>query len=106
MAPTMPLTINNHHTITPCFATSLVDIKGKRNFIPGLINYHAIRMYGEWSYSSIILELGIRWRRVVSFTPLPLYPGERARGTDFTGGWVGPRAGLGVMEKKNLLPLN
>jgi hypothetical protein len=29
---------------------------------------------GEWRYSSIILGLGTRWRSVISFTPLPLYP--------------------------------
>jgi hypothetical protein len=29
---------------------------------------------GEWRYSSNILDLGNRRRRVVSFTPLPLYP--------------------------------
>jgi hypothetical protein len=29
---------------------------------------------GKWKYSSTILDLGTRWRRVVSFTPLLLYP--------------------------------
>jgi hypothetical protein len=29
---------------------------------------------GEWRYSSTILDLGTRWRLVVSFTPMPLYP--------------------------------
>jgi hypothetical protein len=24
---------------------------------------------GEWKYNSILLDLGIRWRLVVSFTP-------------------------------------
>jgi hypothetical protein len=33
---------------------------------------------GEWRYSSIILDLGTRWRWVVSFTTLPRYP--RGRG--------------------------
>jgi hypothetical protein len=28
----------------------------------------------EWSYSSTIFGLGTRWRLVVRFTPLPLYP--------------------------------
>jgi hypothetical protein len=36
-----------------------------------------------------ILNLGARWRSVVSFTPR-----ERAPGTNWIGGWVGPRAGL------------
>jgi hypothetical protein len=33
---------------------------------------------GEWRYSVIILDLGTRWRRVVSFTPLPLHPRGRS----------------------------
>jgi hypothetical protein len=32
---------------------------------------------GKWSYSSIILELGTRLRRVISFTLLPLYTVEK-----------------------------
>jgi hypothetical protein len=36
---------------------------------------------------------------VVSFTPRPLYPRERAPGTHCIGGWVDPRAGLDDMEK-------
>jgi hypothetical protein len=31
----------------------------------------------KWRYSSTRLELGTRWRWVVSFTPLPLYPPEK-----------------------------
>jgi hypothetical protein len=34
---------------------------------------------------------------VVSTTPRPLYPRERA-GTNCTGGWVGPRIGQDVCE--------
>jgi hypothetical protein len=36
------------------------------------------RHIGEWKYSSSILHLGTRRRRVVSFTPRPLYPWEIA----------------------------
>jgi hypothetical protein len=32
-------------------------------------------------------------------------PGERAPGTHLIGGWVGPRSGLDVVEKRNILPL-
>jgi hypothetical protein len=42
---------------------------------------------------------------VVSFTPLPLYPRERAPGTHFMGGWVDPRAGLDDMEKRKFFTL-
>jgi hypothetical protein len=37
---------------------------------------------------------------VVSTTPRPLYPQERP-GTHYTGGWVGPKAGLDVCEKSS-----
>jgi hypothetical protein len=45
---------------------------------------------------------------VVSVTPWSRFtPGERARGTHCTGGWVGPRAGLDAKTKeKNPLPLS
>jgi hypothetical protein len=35
---------------------------------------------------------------VVSFTPTPFYPLERAPGTHWIGGWVGPRAGLNAED--------
>jgi hypothetical protein len=32
-------------------------------------------------------------------------PGERATGTHWIGGWVGPRAGLDKVEKRKFLPV-
>jgi hypothetical protein len=32
-----------------------------------------MKAYGELKYSSTFLHLGTRWRRMVSFSPLPLY---------------------------------
>jgi hypothetical protein len=63
------------------------------------LNYLQVRKrkveaHGEWRYSSTILDLGTRWRWVVSFPPLPLYPAERAPNTHWRGGWVGPRVNL------------
>jgi hypothetical protein len=60
---------------------------------------------GEWRYSSTFLDLGTRWRWLVSFTLRLLYPGERARGTHWIGGWVGPGFGLGAVEKITILLL-
>jgi hypothetical protein len=37
---------------------------------------------------------------MVSFTPQPLYPRERAPGINWIGGWMGPSAGLGVVVRK------
>jgi hypothetical protein len=39
--------------------------------------------------------LGIRWKRMITSTPQPLYPGERFPG-------VGPRAGLDVLKKREI----
>jgi hypothetical protein len=52
---------------------------------------------GEWMF------LGTSWRSVVSFTPRPLYPWNRAPGTHWIGGWVGPRASLDDVEKKKFI---
>jgi hypothetical protein len=41
---------------------------------------------------------------VVSVTPLPRFtPGERTPGTHWTGGWVGPRAGLDTEARGHIL---
>jgi hypothetical protein len=52
-----------------------------------------------------ILDLGNRCMWVVTLTPRPLYPRERAPSTHCIGGRVGPRAGLDSGEKKNSHPL-
>jgi hypothetical protein len=40
-----------------------------------------------------------------SFTHRPLYPRERALGTHWLGGWMGPKAGLDDVEKRKFLTL-
>jgi hypothetical protein len=48
------------------------------------------RRYSSYSFLTSALDGG-----VVSVTPRPRFtPGERTPGTHYTGGWVGPRAGL------------
>jgi hypothetical protein len=57
------------------------------------------RHMGKWRHSSIILDLGTRWRWVVSLAPRTLYPrGNRPR---YLLDWRlrGPRAGLDVVEE-------
>jgi hypothetical protein len=51
---------------------------------------------GEWRYNSTILDLSTRWRCVISYTPLPLYPLGKSPDTQCIGGWVGHRAGLDI----------
>jgi hypothetical protein len=52
-----------------------------------------MKIDGERRYSSTVLDLGNRWRWVVSFKPKLLYtPGEKAPTTDWLGGpksWSG-----------------
>jgi hypothetical protein len=45
-------------------------------FVPALNELSSVpwRRMGTWRYSSTILELGTRWRWVVTFTPRPPYP--------------------------------
>jgi hypothetical protein len=54
----------------------------------------------EWRYNSTILDLGISVSRPGRFTPKVIAPGAQ-----WIGGWVGPRAGLDVVEKTKILPL-
>jgi hypothetical protein len=55
----------------------------------------------------LILDLGTRWGMSgQSNAPAAFYPGEKTPGTNCTGGWVGPRAGLDTeVRGKNPLPL-
>ena len=60
---------------------------------------------GKAKAASVLRHEGNKWRRVVS-PPGCLTPGEEVLGTHFTGGWVGPRAGVAALEtRKNLLSL-
>jgi hypothetical protein len=62
------------------------------------------RSVGKWRYSSIILDLSTRWRLVISFKPLPLYPEEMAPGTHWIGDCVGPRADMNCSRKRKSFP--
>jgi hypothetical protein len=58
------------------------------------------RCMGKWRYVSTILVLGTRWRSVVSFTPLSLYPHGKSPGNHRIGDWLGSRDGLDAAEKR------
>jgi hypothetical protein len=54
-----------------------------------------------------ILDLGTRWRWVVSFTPPATLPPGKAKSpwyTHWIGGWVGPKAGLDAVVKRKTFP--
>jgi len=56
--------------------------------------------WGSGGVALLILNLDIRCRWVDSFKPRLLYHRIRAPVTPWTGGWVGPKAGLNAMVKK------
>jgi hypothetical protein len=53
----------------------------------------------------VIIDLSISCRRVVDFTPPPLYPRRKIPGTQWIGDRVGPRIGLEDVERRKVLPL-
>jgi hypothetical protein len=50
--------------------------------------------------SSTILYLDSTLRKVASITRKSLYLREKAPGTRFVGGYVGPKSGLNTVEKR------
>jgi hypothetical protein len=56
-------------------------------------------MYGEWKYNSTILNNGDRGKWSVS-RPGRSILRESSPGTEWIGGWVGPRTGLDLGEKR------
>jgi hypothetical protein len=58
---------------------------------------------GKWRYSSTILSFRTTSRRVVSFTPFPLYPRGKTLGTHWIG--VDPIADLDTLEKEQIFLL-
>jgi hypothetical protein len=57
-------------------------------------------------YIHIFLTLALTGGEWSASCPCRFTPGERAPGTHLIGGWVGPRAGLGEVEKRKILPLS
>jgi hypothetical protein len=57
----------------------------------------------KWRHSSIIIDLVTRWKRMVSFTSLPLYPRVKSLryALDRRAGWAPEPVGC-CGEKKNL----
>jgi len=62
------------------------------------------RRMWEWINSSLILNLGIVWRWLISFTPCPIYHQGRSTSTYINrGGWVYPIARFDALEKRWIL---
>jgi hypothetical protein len=58
-----------------------------------------MRCHEEWRYSYTHSYIGTRETWMVSFTPQPLYAGERAPGTHWTEGRAGPGASVDAVAK-------
>jgi len=58
--------------------------------------------WGSGGIAPRILNLGVMWRWVASFTPRSLYPLGRAPSTHLTGVWVDSKAGLDAVAKGNI----
>jgi hypothetical protein len=71
-----------------------------------LIKHHAMKTYGGsvevYLHSFLTLALdGGEWS---ASRPGRFTPGEKAPGTRWIGGWVGPRASLDAVAKKKKIP--
>jgi hypothetical protein len=67
-----------------------------------LIKHHSMKRWWSGGTAPGILNLGTRWRCVVSFTARPLYPGGKSPCYPLHRGCVGPRVGLDAVEKRML----
>jgi hypothetical protein len=59
--------------------------------------HHAMKVYGEWRYSSSILDLDSKWSWVVSSALLPLYSRSQR-----IGSCVGPVSDLDSMDQRKI----
>jgi hypothetical protein len=53
----------------------------------------------------VVVEIHIFLTSAIAGGEWQLYPGERAPGTHWIGGWVGPRASLDKVENRKFLTL-
>jgi hypothetical protein len=86
---------------------SQIKVKVKINWFLCLTKHHAMKTYwGSRGIAPRILDLGSRWRRVVSFTPRPLYSQGKSPRYPLDRRLGGPqsRSGRGGEEKNSNPP--
>jgi hypothetical protein len=64
---------------------------------------NAVKAYENWRYSSTIFTSALDGDERSPWRPWRFTPGETAHGTNWTGGWVGLRAGLNILEKRKFV---
>jgi hypothetical protein len=57
------------------------------------------------AYGGVVVTSALAGGEWSASHPCCFIPGEKAPGTDWIGGWVGPRAGLDDVEKSKFLTL-
>jgi hypothetical protein len=67
-----------------------------------IINYHAMKTYGEWRYGPAILDLGNRRRWTASLTLRLIWNRGSAPSTRLMKRWLTPRAGLDAVECRQI----
>jgi hypothetical protein len=80
-----------------------LEVDGKGKVVP--VFNQAPRhegVLGSGGIAPCILDLGTRWRWVVSFTPRSLYPQGKSLWCPLDRGWVGPRAVLDAVVKRKI----
>jgi hypothetical protein len=88
------------HTLSVSYQ---ILIRGKVVPVLNLLSAMSWRHTWEWRYSATFLDLGTRWRWVVSFTPLLLYPRGKSPNARWIGGWVGTRVGVDAQKRNQIL---
>jgi hypothetical protein len=82
-----------------------VKVKVKVKLFLYLTKHHAMRAYWEWRYSSShSLTSALDGGEWSASRPGRFTPRERAPGTHWIGGWVGPRAVLDAVVKHSQPP--
>jgi len=84
--------------------TTLLTPLGKKVNVK-VLPVQGMQAYGEWGCwgaSPLILNLGTGCRLVVNITTRLLYPPLKNTGTQWIRGWVGSRAVLDVLEKREI----
>jgi hypothetical protein len=106
MRPTCPVLLDLSYYIS-CGATGKTYKISKLSLCFSLTEHHAMKVYWRSGFiTPRILDLGTRWRWVVSFTPLPLYTQGNSPWCPLHRRLDGPqsRSGRGGEEKNSQPP--
>jgi hypothetical protein len=73
---------------------------------PEISSGHTMKVYwGSSDTALLFLSLGVTWIGAVNATPRPLYLRKKVPGIQWTGGWVGPTAGVRTSNRPARIPV-